>query len=89
MSATALPVIAADTTYTRTIRDITHDNLLDTSAGEHYLVRADLGAALSDRARRRLPRVSFAQFTDTHFVDEESPLRVEFLDRLGPPVNGA
>src|SRR5258705_17673 len=85
----AFPAAAGETTFTRTINDLNHDNLLEFATGEHYLVRTDLHAAVPGRAGRRQVRVSFAQFTDTHIVDEETPLRVEFLDRLGPPVNGA
>jgi hypothetical protein len=40
-------------------------------------------------AGRRSACISFSHFTDTHVVNEESPLRVEFIDQLGPPVNGA
>jgi Calcineurin-like phosphoesterase len=46
------------------------------------------GEPLRDRGQpRRLGRVlaTFGQLTDTHIRDEESPARVPFLDRLGPP----
>jgi Calcineurin-like phosphoesterase len=46
------------------------------------------GEPLRDRGKpARLGRVlaTFGQLTDTHVRDEESPARVPFLDRLGPP----
>ena len=89
MLAATISDAAAQTTYTRTIQDTDHDNLLEFAPGEHYVTRTALGAAKPGRSGRREARLSFAQFTDTHVVDEESPLRVEFLDQLGPPVNGA
>ena len=33
--------------------------------------------------------IHFAQMTDTQLVDEESPARVEFVDRIGPPYEAA
>ncbi|MEV5128791.1 TIGR03767 family metallophosphoesterase [Streptomyces decoyicus] len=43
------------------------------------VVRADLAAAHSGRARRRTALASFVQFTDLHLVDVQSPLRYEYL----------
>lgn len=54
--------------------------------GEPHLVRDDLTPAGAPRITRSL--VAFAQMTDLHIVDDQSPLRVECLDRLadyGPP----
>src|SRR5919108_262043 len=39
------------------------------------------------RARAGRTLATFGQLTDTHVRDEESPARVPFLDRLGPPFN--
>jgi 3',5'-cyclic AMP phosphodiesterase CpdA len=57
--------------------------------GDGFLERAG-GEPLRDRGpRARLGRTiaTFGQLSDTHVRDEESPARVPFLDRLGPPFN--
>ncbi|MGY2704211.1 MULTISPECIES: TIGR03767 family metallophosphoesterase [unclassified Nocardioides] len=49
-----------------------------TAAGESWLVRSDLGTKPKrGRAKRRKPLVAFAQVSDVHLVDSESPMRVE------------
>ncbi|MDQ3722078.1 MAG: hypothetical protein M3376_03205 [Actinomycetota bacterium] len=48
-------------------------------------MRQDLGQALSGRAKSRAQKIFFGQLTDLHQVDEESPLRVEFVDKLARP----
>jgi metallophosphoesterase (TIGR03767 family) len=52
--------------------------------GEPYVVRRDLAAADSKRAKRRRSLAYFGQLSDFQLADEESPGRVEFLD----PPNG-
>jgi metallophosphoesterase (TIGR03767 family) len=87
-----LPAVAdarSRTTVDQTIADADRDNRLEPAPGENYVVRDDLGQALPTRAKTRQELFFFGQLTDTHVVDEESPLRVEFLDRFGPPVTGA
>ena len=50
--------------------------------GEPHVLRQDLGTvAKAGRATRRTALVAFAQLTDIHLVDAQSPARVEFLDR--------
>jgi metallophosphoesterase (TIGR03767 family) len=71
------------TTVTQTIVDRDQDDRLETGPGEAHLVRDDLERPQSGRDRRRLAQLFFAQMTDTHVIDEESPLRVEFLDQFG------
>lgn len=52
-------------------------------AGEPHVVRRDLGGAATRlRGRKRRPLLAFAQFSDIHILDAQSPARVEFLDRL-------
>ena len=54
------------------------------------MVRADgLGMALPARERRRRSLLYFSQLSDFQLADEESPLRVEFADRLLPVLSAA
>jgi len=51
--------------------------------GEPHLLREDLGtAARPDRALRRTSLLHFAQLSDTHIVDAQSPARVEYVDPI-------
>jgi metallophosphoesterase (TIGR03767 family) len=61
-----------------------------TAAGEPHRVRTDLGAkAHTGRELRRRGLVAFAQLTDVHVVDAQSPGRVEFLDRYSDAQNSS
>jgi Calcineurin-like phosphoesterase len=66
-------------TLEATLADRDGDGFLEPAAGEPL---RDRGAAV--RPGRTL--ATFGQLTDTHVRDEESPARVPFLDRLGPPL---
>lgn len=58
--------------------------------GEPHLVRAELGvAAKSGRRLRRRGLIAFAQITDVHVVDAQSPLRVEWVDRFDDQYSGS
>jgi metallophosphoesterase (TIGR03767 family) len=52
-----------------------------TGLGEPHIVRRDLANIDTPQASQALK--AFAQMSDLHIVDDQSPLRVEFLDRLG------
>ena len=57
-----------------------------TGPGEPHLVRREIADVPVPQVSRSL--TAFAQMSDLHVVDDQSPLRVEFLDRLadyGPP----
>jgi len=85
----AAPASAFVSTLDETVVDSNGDNRLDSGPGERHLVREELATAKAGRASRRQERIFFGQLTDTHVIDEESPLRVEFLDRFGPPFTAA
>ena len=90
--AAALPGTALarpQTTVTQTIVDRDDDDRLEPGPGEPHLLRDDLGTPGAGPVRNRQDLLFFAQLTDSHVIDEESPLRVEFLDVFGPPFTSA
>src|SRR4051794_26733444 len=84
-AALAAPLAApAGTTLDSTIvrAKATGYSLLTSGPGEPHIVRTDLGTtAVPGRTATRRPVLAFAQLTDIHVVDAQSPARVEYLDR--------
>ena len=58
--------------------------------GESYVTRSGgFGSAHKGRASRRRSLVFFGQLTDPQIADEMSPLRAEFADPAGKPIESA
>ncbi|HEX5620780.1 MAG TPA: metallophosphoesterase [Solirubrobacteraceae bacterium] len=69
---------SSPSTVQGTLVDRDGDGFLEPGPGEPLGgTRVPLGRTLA----------TFGQLTDTHVRDEESPARVPFLDRIGPPVS--
>lgn len=56
---------------------------LTVAAGESHVLRTDMASY----SHPLLSLGAFAQMTDLHVVDDQSPARVEFTDRLADPPN--
>jgi 3',5'-cyclic AMP phosphodiesterase CpdA len=61
--------------------DVDGDGLLERGPGQPLLDRTELAPP----ARPGRTLATFAQVTDVHVMDAQSPARAPFLDRLGPP----
>ena len=72
---------ATGSTLKATLVDRNGDGFLEPGPGEPFVERRELGGG--GQPGKVIAR--FGQLTDTHVRDEESPARVPFLDRLGPP----
>ena len=79
---TATAVAGPPTTVVQTIGDVDGDGVLEYGPGEDYVVEGDY----SLKGVRSL--VGFAQLTDVHIVDEESPGKPSFLYGV-PGLGGA
>ncbi len=71
---------AGGSTLQATLRDPDGDGVLNVEAGEPLLDRGGSAEPVRTLA-------TFAQITDAHVRDEESPARVPFLDRFGAPLS--
>jgi hypothetical protein len=78
-------------TVDQTIQDRDGDNRLEPAPGDDFQQRFELGAPRPPdyNLSKRQSLAFFGQLTDFQLVDEESPARVEFLDKFGPPFTSA
>jgi hypothetical protein len=76
---------AAGSTLRSTLVDPDGDGFLQRGPAMTLTARRDLGGG--GRPGREIAR--FGQISDAHVRDEESPARVPFLDRIGPPFESA
>jgi metallophosphoesterase (TIGR03767 family) len=77
------------TTISGTILDRDRDNRLDYATGEPHVVRTELATRPATPGPAPQELLFFAQMTDVHLVDEESPARVELADRYGGSLSAA
>ena len=87
LSASAAP--PPTTTAGGSISDRNGDGRLEAAPPDARIVRTELAPAQAGRASRRRVLISFLQMTDFQVVDEESPARVELVDRYGGSLNAA
>jgi 3',5'-cyclic AMP phosphodiesterase CpdA len=76
----ARPPANGASTLDATLRDPDGDGILTPGPGEPLLDRGGDGKPVRTLA-------TFAQITDAHVRDEESPARIPFLDRFGAPFS--
>ncbi len=81
----AAPAAAGTTSFNQTIQRGPDLGLgyhgVVAGLGEPHIVRRDLVNVATPQSAQALR--AFAQMSDLHITDDQSPLRVEFLDRLG------
>ena len=84
-------VAPAGTTLESTVARVGAGAYKSLAVGPGYptVVRAELAAPKDGREDRRVGLCSIVHLTDVHLNDAQSPTRVEFLDRVGPPFESA
>jgi metallophosphoesterase (TIGR03767 family) len=99
-SAAAEPVAPAGTTLERTYRIASREGRPGGYApvlvgpGEPHRLNTTLARAIEGRETRRQTVLNFAQLSDVHIVDAQSPMRLEWADRFddqdaaGDPTTG-
>lgn len=90
LSESAVAAGASSTTLARTVVPGTPNAKgyakLVLGPGEPHVVRTGVGAeAGAGREDCRTPLLAFAQFSDIHVIDHQSPGRVEWMDRFEDP----